>query len=58
MHDSTLDLFCNHEQSEPNVDPYTKAQIDASIEQFWKECEAEAAELEITVDYYVSEFMI
>jgi hypothetical protein len=37
MHDSTLDLFCEHESDE-YADEYAK-------------------ELEVTVDYYMAEFM-
>jgi len=44
MHDSTLDLFCQHE--------------DESIaEEFAMEIEMKAAMLEVTVDYYMMEFM-
>lgn len=43
MHDSTLDLFCDHEDNrEQNQD---------------LEIERLAAELEITVDYYMAEFL-
>jgi hypothetical protein len=44
MHQSTLDLFCDH--------------ADAQMaEEYTMELEAKAAELEITVDYYIAEFM-
>jgi hypothetical protein len=43
MHESTLDLFCEHES----------AQL---ADEFALELEAKAAELEITVDYYIAEF--
>ena len=33
-------------------------QTDAMIEKFIVECEKEAAALEITVDYYIAEFLI
>ena len=33
-------------------------QTDEMIEKFIEECEQEAAELEITVDYYIAEFLI
>ena len=33
-------------------------QTDEMIEKFISECEKEAAELEITVDYYLAEFLI
>ena len=44
MHESTLDLFCN-DDSEEYADEYTR------------ELELKAAELEITVDYYLAEFI-
>jgi hypothetical protein len=44
MHDSTLDLFCDHD-SEEYADEYAK------------ELELKAAELEVTVDYYIAEFL-
>jgi succinate dehydrogenase flavin-adding protein (antitoxin of CptAB toxin-antitoxin module) len=44
MHDSTLDLFCQHED-ENYADEYAM------------ELERKAAELEITVDYYMMEFV-
>ena len=31
---------------------------DEMIEQFIVECEKEASKLEITVDYYISEFLV
>ena len=33
-------------------------QTDAMIEKIIEECEREAAALEITVDYYIAEFLI
>ena len=44
MHDSTMDLFCEHEENR-------------QAEQFVSEVESKAAELEVTVDYYMMEFM-
>jgi hypothetical protein len=44
MHDSTLDLFCN-DNSDKIADEYAM------------EIERKAAELEVTVDYYMAEFM-
>lgn len=44
IHESTLDLFCEHES----------AQL---AEEFALEIEQKAAELEVTVDYYMQEFM-
>ena len=41
--------------------PYEKHFInktDEMIEQFIVECEKEASKLEITVDYYISEFLV
>ena len=44
MHQSTLDLFCDH--------------ADAQMaEEYTMELEAKAAELEVTVDYYMAEFL-
>jgi|TARA_B100000073_G_scaffold335277_1_gene328728 hypothetical protein len=34
----------------------TEQELEKAAEQFWKEAEAEAARLEITVDYYIAEF--
>jgi hypothetical protein len=45
MHDSTLDLFCDHEDN------------DRSANEFAMEIEMKAAVLEVTVDYYMAEFM-
>jgi hypothetical protein len=45
MHDSTLDLFCDHGDDERSAD------------EFAMEIEMKAAVLEITVDYYMMEFM-
>jgi hypothetical protein len=44
MHDSTLDLFCNHESAE-------------YADEYAMEIECKAAELEVTVDYYLMEFV-
>jgi hypothetical protein len=44
MNDSTLDLFCQHED-------------DRDADQFGMEIEMKAAILEVTVDYYMAEFM-
>jgi hypothetical protein len=33
-----------------------KAEMNKVAEEFWKEVEAEAAKLEIPVDYYLAEF--
>jgi len=44
MLQSTLDLFCDH--------------IDTQMaEEYAMELEAKAAELEVTVDYYMAEFL-
>ena len=32
-------------------------QVDRMLDDFIAECEVEAAKLEITVDYYIAEFM-
>jgi len=44
MHDSTLDLFCNHDS-------------DEFADEYAMELEQKAAELEVTVDYYIAEFL-
>ena len=47
MHESTLDLFCGDTNSD-----------DAKLaEEFANEIEQKAAHLEVTVDYYMQEFM-
>jgi hypothetical protein len=44
MSDTSLDLFCDH--------------IDAQLaDEYAIDLEAKAAELEITVDYYIAEFL-
>ena len=49
MHDSTLDLFCNH----PSV-----REVMSIDEAFTAAIEEEAAKFEVTVDYYLEEFFI
>ena len=44
MHDSTLDLFCNHES-------------DEYADEYAMEIEEKAKLLEVSVDYYMAEFM-
>lgn len=44
MHESTLDLFCDQDDEQLAYE-------------FWMEVEKKAAELEVTVDYYMMEFM-
>ena len=44
MFDSTLDLFCEHDDAE-------------YADEFAMELEQKATELEVTVDYYMMEFM-
>jgi hypothetical protein len=44
MHDSTLDLFCDHED-------------ETIADEYAMEIERKAAELEVTVDYYMMEFV-
>lgn len=44
MTESTLDLFCDHADEQ-------------MAEEYAMELEAKAAELEITVDYYIAEFL-
>lgn len=36
----------------------TDQEIDELVNNFWEDLEEEAAKLEVTVDYYVEEFMI
>ena len=44
MSDTSLDLFCDH--------------IDAQLaDEYAMDLEAKAAELEVTVDYYMAEFL-
>jgi hypothetical protein len=44
MFDSTLDLFCEHDDAE-------------YADEFAMDIEEKAAEFEVTVDYYMMEFM-
>jgi len=44
MHESTFDLFCDHED-------------ERMAHEFAMELESKAAELEVTVDYYLMEFV-
>jgi hypothetical protein len=44
MQESTLDLFCEHQDKK-------------DADEFAMELEQKAAELEVTVDYYMMEFM-
>ena len=44
MHESTLDLFCSVES-------------DTFAQEYAMEIEQKAAELELTVDYYMAEFL-
>jgi hypothetical protein len=46
MHESTLDLFCNHEDQKNEIDNA----FDMALEEL-------AAEQEVTVDYYMMEFL-
>jgi hypothetical protein len=45
MNDSTLDLFCQHED-------------ETFADEYAMEMEQKAAQLEVTVDYLIQEFMI
>jgi len=38
-------------------DDRQKMQVDRMIDDFIEDCEREAAKLEITVDYYIAEFL-
>ena len=44
MHQSTLDLFCDHADTQ-------------MAEEYAMELESKSAELEVTVDYYMAEFL-
>lgn len=50
MHESTLDLFCG----DTNLTDNSDTQL---AEEFANEIEAKAAHFEVTVDYYMQEFM-
>ena len=50
MHESTLDLFCG----DTNLTEDSEEQMAA---EFASEIEQKAAHLEVTVDYYMQEFM-
>ena len=50
MHNTTLDLFCN-DNNESQDDYNIDAAFDAALEE-------SAAKLEVTVDYYIEEFLI
>jgi hypothetical protein len=49
MHDSTLDLFCEHQ---------SVREVMSIDEAFTAAIEEEAAKFEVTVDYYLEEFFI
>ena len=49
-------MFVNESQSTDRAD--SQRATDEMIEKFIEECEREAASLEITVDYYIAEFLI
>lgn len=40
------------------LSPKEQQMVDEMIHSFWEGLEEEAAKLEVTVDYYVDEFMI
>ena len=48
MHNTTLDLFCNDDN---NNDDNIDAAFDAALEE-------QAAKYEVTVDYYMEEFLV
>ena len=50
MHNTTLDLFCN-DNNEPQDDFNIDAAFDRALEE-------QAAKYEVTVDYYIEEFLI
>ena len=47
MHESTLNLFCDHEDQKNEIDNA----FDMALEEL-------AAELEVTVDYFMEEFLV
>jgi hypothetical protein len=47
MNKSTLDLFCDHEDERNEIDDA----FDMALEE-------EASKLEVTVDYYIEEFLV
>jgi hypothetical protein len=47
MKKSTLDLFCSHENQRNEIDDA----FDMALEE-------EASKLEVTVDYYIEEFLV
>ena len=47
MHNSNLDLFCNNEDDQFD--------IDSAFVSALEEC---ASKLEVTVDYYIEEFLV
>tara|TARA_R100000734_G_C3234690_1_gene41444 strand:+ start:181 stop:378 length:198 start_codon:yes stop_codon:yes gene_type:complete len=51
MHNTTLDLFCNDENNRDDDKFNIDAAFDAALEE-------SAAKLEVTVDYYIEEFLI
>tara|TARA_B100000900_G_C19951582_1_gene461895 strand:+ start:300 stop:455 length:156 start_codon:yes stop_codon:yes gene_type:complete len=51
MHNTTLDLFCNDENNRDDDKFNIDECFDAALEE-------SAAKLEVTVDYYIEEFLI
>jgi hypothetical protein len=51
MHNTTLDLFCNDDNNEQENDFNIDAAFDRALEE-------QAAKYEVTVDYYMEEFLI
>ena len=47
MHKSTLDLFCNDDNQEESINDI----FDDALEE-------QAAKYEVTVDYYIAEFLV
>ena len=47
MHNTTLDLFCNDNNEERSIDEC----FDLALEE-------QAAKYEVTVDYYIEEFLV
>jgi len=51
MHSTTLDLFCNDDNNRDDDQFNIDAAFDAALEE-------SAARLEVTVDYYIEEFLL
>ena len=50
--------FCLKPMKSDKLSPEEQKQVDDMINAFWDGLEEEAAKLEVTVDYYVEEFLV